>query len=125
MMAASYFCAASHAAIARNSSSEKPLAMRFITVAGIDPSRKPVIAVMISPALRPYSREMGEAGAAPAAWQPEQDAAPGGGSEAASSGELDATIVVIAMATQNVFISEYPKRAGGGREAAAHEIRRT
>ena len=57
MPAAPYFCAASHAAIARNSSSEKPLAMRFITVAGSEPSRNPVIAVMISPASRPYSRE--------------------------------------------------------------------
>jgi hypothetical protein len=71
---------------------------------------------MISPASRPYSRETGEAGTAPAAWQPEQDAAPGGGSEAASTGEVDAATVAIAMATQNAFISEYPqKRAGGGR----------
>jgi hypothetical protein len=29
---------------------------------------------------------MDEAAAAPAAWQPEQDVAPGGGTEAASSG---------------------------------------
>ena len=89
--------------------------MRFITVAGSEPSRNPVIAVMMSPALRPYSRETGEAGTAPVAWQPEQDAAPGGGSDAASSGEPDAMTVAIAMATQNVFISEYPEGwAGGG-----------
>src|SRR6186713_755898 len=100
---ASYFCAASHAAIARNSSSEKPLAMRFITVAGSEPLRNPVIAVMISSALRPYSRDT-EAAAAPAVWQPEQAAAPGGGSEAASTGEPDAMTVAIATATHRAFI---------------------
>jgi hypothetical protein len=61
--------------------------MRFITVAGSEPSRNPVIAVMISSALRPYRRDTEEeAAATPELWQPEQDAAPGGGSEAARSG---------------------------------------
>ena len=60
--------------------------MRFMTVAGSEPSRNPVIAVMISSALRPYSRDTEEAAVAPEVWQPEQDAAPGGGSEAASTG---------------------------------------
>src|SRR5215216_6222339 len=103
-MLAPYFCAASHAAIARNSSSEKPLAMRFITVAGAEPSRNPAIAVMISPASRPYSRDTGEAAAAPEVWQPEQDAAPGGGSEAASTGRLDAMTVATEAATRSAFI---------------------
>src|SRR4029453_17088654 len=111
---ASYFCAASHAAIARNSSSEKPLAMRFITVAGGEPSRNPVIPVMISWALRPYSRDTGEAAAAPEVWQPEQDAAPDGGSEAASTGRLDAMTVIIATAHRTAFIvAGLPKRGGG------------
>jgi len=95
-----YFCAASHAAIARDSSSEKPLAMRFITVAGSEPSRNPAIAVTILPASRPYSREIDEAAVAPAEWQPEQDAAPGGGSEAASTGRLHATAAAIPTATR-------------------------
>src|SRR6185436_5980821 len=81
---APYFCAASHAAIARSSSSENPLAMRPITVAGSEPSRNPVIAVMISLASRPYSRATDEAGAVPVAWHPEHDVAPGGAGEAAT-----------------------------------------
>jgi hypothetical protein len=59
---------------------------------------------MMSPASRPYSRETGEAAAAPEVWQPEQDAAPGGGSEAASTGRLDAMTVAIAPATRSAFI---------------------
>jgi hypothetical protein len=84
------------------------LAMRVMTVEGSEPSRNPVIAVMISPASRPYSRETELAVAAPAAWQPEQAAAPGGGSEAASSGVLDATAAAIPTATHNAFMSGYP-----------------
>src|SRR6185436_1810336 len=106
MPAIPYFCAASHAAIARDSSSEKPLAMRFITVAGSEPSRKPVIAVVISPASRPYSRDTDEAEAAPAAWQPEQDAAPGGGREAAMTCAIDTTIVAMPRRTGSAFISD-------------------
>jgi hypothetical protein len=78
--------------------------MRFMTVAGSEPSRNPVIAVMISSALRPYSRDTEEAAAAPEVWQPEQDVAPGGGSEAASTGGLDAMTVAIATATHSAFI---------------------
>jgi hypothetical protein len=63
---------------------------------------------MTSPASRPYSRETDEAAVAPAEWQPEQDAAPGGGSEAASTGGLHATTVAIPTATRNALISEYP-----------------
>src|SRR5882724_3102130 len=103
MPAIPYFCAASHAAIARNSSSVKPLAMRFMTVAGREPSRNPAIAVVISPASRPYSRGMTEA-VAPEEWQPEQDVAPGGGSEAASSGWYHATAMATATARRNAFI---------------------
>ena len=53
-------------------------------------------------------------------WQPEQDAAPGGGSEAASTGRLHATTVAIPMATRNAFISGSPdKGAAASGEAAA------
>ena len=90
--------------------------MRFITVEGSEPSRNPVIAVMISPASRPYRRGM--AAAAPE-WQPEQDAAPGGGSEAASTGKLDAMTVAIARRTQRFHLADLPKRSGGRIEAAA------
>src|SRR5258705_13778258 len=115
MPATPYFWAASHAAIARNSSSEKPLAMRFMTVAGSEPARNPAIAVMISPASRPYSRETDPAAAAPVVWQPEHDAAPGGGSEAASAGRLHATTVAIAIATRNAFISGSPDAGAAAR----------
>ena len=91
--------------MARNSSSEKPLAMRVITVAGSEPSRKPDIEVMMSPAPRPYSRKTVEPVIVAVEWQPEQDAAPGGGSEAASTGGLHATIVAIPTAMHNAFIS--------------------
>ena len=50
-----HFCAAYHAAIAAISSSEKPLAIRSITVAGRLPARNASIAATISPASRPAS----------------------------------------------------------------------
>ena len=78
--------------------------MRFITVAGSEPSRNPVIAVMISLASRPYSREIDDAAVVPAAWQPEQDVAPGGGAEAASAGALDAITVATPNAMRKAFI---------------------
>src|SRR5437879_2679335 len=119
MPATPYFCAASHAAIARNSLSVKPLAMRFMTVAGSEPSRKPVIAVMISPASRPYRRATGEPAAAFDEWQPEQDDAPGGGSEAASSGGLHATAMATAIARRNAFISNLSMEKRRPRRGAA------
>ena len=86
--------------MARSSSSEKPLAMRFMTVAGIEPSRNPVIAVMISLASRPFSRLID----VPVPWQPEQDAAPGGGAEAASAGMADAMTAATDIAMREAFI---------------------
>ena len=99
--------------MARTSSSEKPFAMRFITVEGSVPSRNPVIAVVISPASRPFSRGMRLA--APAEWQPEQEAAPGGGAEAAITGTPDATIIAKPNAMRSAFISTTPENV----EAAA------
>jgi len=67
--------AATQLATALISSSENPLAMRFIKVPARAPDLNARIASAISPAARPAS-----AGAAPGAaeWQPEQALAPGG-----------------------------------------------
>jgi hypothetical protein len=66
------------------SDSEKPLAMRSITVAGRCPERNACIAVTISTAERPARRGTGVCTAAFAAWHPEQELAPGGASAAAA-----------------------------------------
>ena len=81
----SLVCAAYHAAMAALSGSEKPLAMRSITVAGRCPARKACIAATISAAGRPTRRGTGVCTAALAAWQPEQELAPGGASAAAAT----------------------------------------
>src|SRR5438132_12331019 len=82
--AAQSFCSAYHAAMAALSGSEKPLAMRSITVVGRCPARKACIAVTISTAGRPARRGTGVCTAALAAWHPEQELAPGGASAAAA-----------------------------------------
>ena len=51
--AASYFCAASQAAIGFISSSVKPLAIRPMTVDGFSPERNSAISFTVSSALRP------------------------------------------------------------------------
>src|SRR5215213_3125061 len=63
--------------MARVSSSEKPLAMRSITVAARWPERNSCIACTISGAGRPSMATTGEPSRA-GAWQPEHAAAPGG-----------------------------------------------
>src|SRR5262249_47712365 len=68
------------AAIALISSSENPLAMRSITVAGSCPDLKPCIAVTMSAGLRPTSRGTVVSTQRAVGWQPEQDAAPAGAS---------------------------------------------
>ncbi len=70
--------------MAEISGSEKPLAMRSITVACCCPVRKACIVVMISAAGRPARRGTGVCTSALAAWQPEHDLAPGGASTAAA-----------------------------------------
>ena len=64
------------------SGSEKPRAMRSITVASRSPARKASIAVAIWSAVKP--RSDGIAVVTAAAWQPEQPEAPGGGPAAAA-----------------------------------------
>src|ERR1700736_5953585 len=73
-------CAASQAAIARVSSSEKPLAIRPITVDGRSPERNACIAATISAGSRPRSGGTFVSPEALGGWQPEHDVAPGGGS---------------------------------------------
>ena len=79
--------------MARISSSEKPLAIRPITVEGRSPERKACIAAMISSGLRPTIRGTGVATAALAGWQPEQEAAPGGGPAAIATPLITSAIV--------------------------------
>ncbi len=57
------------------SSSEKPLAMRSMTVAGRWAERKSSIAAMIAARSSPASRGTGDVTRADAGWQPEHDAA--------------------------------------------------
>src|SRR3954468_12210967 len=71
--------------MAWTSSSEKPLAMRSITVAARLPERNSCIAATISFGSRPATGGTGEPSRA-GAWQPEQAAAPGGGGVCAPAG---------------------------------------
>src|SRR5690242_21165749 len=95
-MAYSVSCASYHAASAAISSSEKPLARRGMIVPGRVPPRKARISSAIRAAGRPASRGTGVSTAALAAWQPEQELAPGGaatpGASAATAQEAAITI---------------------------------
>ena len=51
-------------------------------------------------------------------WQPEHDAAPGGGSDAASSGWHDAAMAAAAIATHTLFIGNPPEKRRPQGEAA-------
>src|SRR6266478_6120139 len=66
--------------MALTSSSEKPLAMRSITVAGVCPDLNACIAATMSAGLRPTSRDTVVCAVRAAGWQPEQERAPGGAS---------------------------------------------
>src|SRR6266481_1129805 len=77
-------CAASQSAMARISTSEKPLAIRPMTVEGRSSERKASIAATISSGSRPRIRGTGVFTVALAGWQPEQELAPGGASAAAA-----------------------------------------
>src|SRR4051812_39956482 len=68
--------------MARISSSENPLAIRSMMVPGRWPDLKSAIWLTISAAGRPASGGTGVPAFGLAAWQPEQDAAPGGASAA-------------------------------------------
>src|SRR5690606_35832344 len=68
-------CSDHHAAMAAISESEKPLAIRFMTVAGCRSDLKAVIVSTISAALRPLSDLSGVSMPAFTAWQPEQEVA--------------------------------------------------
>src|SRR5262249_33120818 len=74
------FCAPYQVAIALTSSSEKPLAMRSITVDGTWPDFNAAIAATMSAGLRPMSRGTVVCAVRAAGWQPEQERAPGGAS---------------------------------------------
>jgi hypothetical protein len=80
-MATSYRCAWYHSAMASISMSEKPLAIRSITVALRWPDRNARICATMSSALRPTSGGTLVSTTDLGGWQPEQAAAPAGGSE--------------------------------------------
>ena len=80
-MATSYRCAWYHSAMASISMSEKPLAIRSITVALRWPDRNARICATMSSALRPTSGGTLVSTTELGGWQPEQAAAPAGGSE--------------------------------------------
>src|SRR5712692_3611578 len=77
-----YCCAPSQSATARVSSSEKPLAMRSMTVDGFCPERNACMAATISAGLRPASRGTLVSTLALVGWQPVQEVAPDGGAAA-------------------------------------------
>src|SRR6266511_2973012 len=75
-----FFCAPYQAAMALTSSSEKPLAMRSITVAGRCRDLNACMAATMSAGLRPVSGATVASAVRAGAWQPEQERAPGGAS---------------------------------------------
>src|SRR5207302_8563966 len=79
------FCPAYQSAIAAVSASEKPLAIRSMTVPGRWPERNSRIAATISAVARPARRGTGVCTAELAAGQPEHELAPGGASAAAAA----------------------------------------
>src|SRR6476646_4574251 len=114
------FCAPYQAAMALTSSSEKPLAIRPITVEGSCPDLNASIAVTMSAGLRPLSRGTVVSAARVAAWQPEQERAPGGASAgpAAAAQSINAKTSVAATTMRVASMSEPPEmllRADRGR----------
>src|SRR5262249_62259396 len=71
--------------MARISASEKPLAMRSITVPGFCPERNASMAATISAGSRPTSRGTRASPLALVGWQPEHEGAPDGGVGAAAA----------------------------------------
>src|SRR5262245_54216431 len=66
--------------MALTSSSEKPLAIRSITVDGTCPALNACMTATMSAGLRPISRGTAASAVCVDAWQPEQERAPGGAS---------------------------------------------
>src|SRR5829696_1275929 len=116
LMPAPQRCAASQAAMAWVSASEKPFAMRSITVAARWPERNSCIACMMSFASRPRIGTTGNPSCA-GAWQPEQADAPGGASVCAAAGAASATQKPARIACFAVM--EAPRRRARRRWRAA------
>src|SRR5438445_294867 len=70
-----FFCAPYQEAMALTSSSEKPLAMRSITVDGRCPDLNACMAATMSAGLRPVSGGTVASAVRAGAWQPEQESA--------------------------------------------------
>src|SRR5262249_15029449 len=104
------FCAPYQAAMGLTSSSEKPLAMRSITVDGTWPDLNACMAATMSAGLRPVSRGTVVCAVRAAGWQPEQDSAPGGASAgpAAEACPIKVKTKAIAVTTRVAFMSGLP-----------------
>src|SRR6266852_6600049 len=98
-------------AMALISASEKPLAMRSITVDGRWPDLNASIAATMSPGLRSMSRGTVVSTDWAAGWQPEQDMAPGGASAgpAARAGPINPKTSAAAVTMRVAFMSEPPE----------------
>jgi hypothetical protein len=92
--------------MARISSSEKPLAIRPMTVEGRWPERKACIVATISAGSRPRIDGTGVITSVLVAWQPEQEEPPGGSSAAAAA--------LAAASTNAPTISPVTSKAGEG-----------
>jgi hypothetical protein len=88
-----------------------------MTVEGLCPVLKPCICAAISDALRPASRGTAVSTAELAAWQPEQEDAPGGGSDAAKAQPLQTAIAATAMSERAALMAKFhdKEEESGGR----------
>src|SRR5437660_1888005 len=96
--------------MASTSASEKPLAMRSMTVEGRAPERNACIAATISTGLRPARDGMAAiANLRSTGWQPEQALAPDGGSvEAAIPDPISTSISAAAKIARVAFMAAAP-----------------
>src|SRR5262245_45035971 len=109
-----FFCAPYQVAMALVSSSEKPLAMRSITVDGRCPDLNACMAATMSAGLRPVSGATAASAVCAGAWHPEQESAPGGASAglAAEAWPINVKTKAVAVAMQAPFIWGLPNAKG-------------
>jgi hypothetical protein len=121
-MANSYRCAWYHSAMASISASEKPLAIRSITVALRWPDWNARICATMSSALRPTSVGTLVLTTDLAGWQPEQATAPTGGSEeSAAAAVMDTMTTAARTKAGSNFMGRIHQ--GSGRPPSASPLR--
>ena len=99
--------------MALTSSSEKPLAIRPITVEGSCPDLNASIAVTMSAGLRPLSRGTVVSAARVAAWQPEQERAPG-----AACAETATVVSTLGLAGARLAMEDHLAKASAALDRA-------